>query len=188
MAPGHPPRHIRNASWSISIRLSPSISSGLLNRAAKLTSPFDSPDSNRDIGRIRSFANLPTPECMMSEVCGGTLLPVSINCPMLPAWSTSNLTASQMVGAVCHSSSNLGRSPLSRRLMLILAILMTSGSAIYNTLAACCSAVVVFPHHFAPSISTAPFRCKRACSISSTILRLYFFITVWCCFLRHAKI
>ena len=162
----------------MSIRLSPSTSSAPLNSEERHTSPFDSPDSNRDIGRIRSFANRPTPECIMSEVCGGTLLPVRMNCPILSEWSTSNLTASQIAGATCHSSSKRGRSPLSRRLILTSATRATSGSAIYNTLEACCSAVVVFPHHFAPSIKTAPFRLRRAFSISSTILLLYFFILI----------
>ena len=40
-------------------------------------------------------------------------------------------------------------------------------------LLACCSAVVVFPHHFGPSISTAPFEASLSANILSAILLLY---------------
>ena len=43
----------------------------------------------------------------------------------------------------------------------------------YNMLLACCSAVVVFPHHFGPSISTAPFEASLSANILSAILLLY---------------
>lgn len=51
-----------------------------------------------------------------------------------------------------------------------------SGSSIYKMLAASCSAVVVFPHHFGPSISTAPLPSNFRIRISSAILFLYLFI------------
>ena len=42
-------------------------------------------------------------------------------------------------------------------------------------LLAICSAVVVFPHHFAPSMSTAPFPANLRCSRLSATLFLYIF-------------
>ena len=51
-----------------------------------------------------------------------------------------------------------------------------SGSSIYKTLAASCSAVVVLPHHLGPSIKTAPFLSNFRTKISSAILFLYFFM------------
>jgi hypothetical protein len=45
--------------------------------------------------------------------------------------------------------------------------------AMYNVLAANCSAVVVFPHHLGPSISTAPLPANLRINILSAIRSLY---------------
>lgn len=96
------------------------------------------------------------------------------------AWSTSNRIASQSFGASCHSSISLGVAPFNSRLGFSSDIAMFcsffSGSSIYKILAASCSAVVVFPHHFGPSISTAPLPSNFRIRISSAILFLYLFI------------
>ena len=104
------------------------------------------------------------------------------NCPSSPRWSTSKRIASQSLGASCHSSINLGTAPFNSLLGFISAIVIFcdffSGSSMYNTLAASCSAVVVLPHHFGPSISTAPCPSSFRFKISSAILFLYFFIGI----------
>ena len=51
-----------------------------------------------------------------------------------------------------------------------------SGSCMYKILLANCDAVVVFPHHLAPSINTAPLLSSFSRKILSTILVLYCFI------------
>lgn len=52
------------------------------------------------------------------------------------------------------------------------------GSSMYNIVAVCCAAVVVLPHHLAPSINTAPIpaRCRR--SIRPAIRGLYSFFVM----------
>lgn len=116
----------------------------------------------------------------MSSDDTGTDDPVSINKPSSPRWSTSNLIASQICGITCHSSINLGTSPLSNILTFKSAIskllFLVLGSAIYNTLFASCSAVVVFPHHLGPSTNTAPTSSSLYFNNLSAILFLYSFI------------
>ena len=69
-------------------------------------------------------------------------------------------------GASCHSSINFGCSPFNNKDGLVAAVARyssaLSGSCNLITLLACCSAVVVFPVHFGPSISTAPNVSKRS--------------------------
>ena len=61
------------------------IFSGVVNSVARLTLPFDSPDSNKVIGRIVSHVNRPAPECSLSfsASLSGTAEPVRMNCPIL---------------------------------------------------------------------------------------------------------
>ena len=62
--------------------------------------------------------------------------------------------------------------------------LLCSGSDIYSVLFACCSQVVVLPHHFGPSIRTAPHPLSLRSSNLSRILFLYIvtfiFIEICC--------
>ena len=177
VASGQPPLHVRKARSFSSNSFFPSICSGAVKSSRKLTDPFDSPDSQRLIVRIVSHAKRPVPVCRILSVAGGTAEPVSMKCPYPSRWSTANLTASHSCGATCHSSISRGESPSNRIFEFILAIRMfcstSSGFPIYKTLAACRSAVVVFPHHFGPSISTAPFPLSLRSNNVSAILFLY---------------
>ena len=152
--------------------------SGAANNAPKLTVPFDSPDSNRVIGRIVSQAKRPVPECSRSFSASrsGTAEPVRINCPISRRRSTIYRTASHSFGTVCHSSISIGASPdravsvsISKR---FLNCSFTSGLASNTLSAAICSAVVVFPHHLGPSMTTAPLACSFLASKPSMILCL----------------
>ncbi len=51
------------------------------NNDARLTSPVESPDSKRVIGRMTSQLNLPVPEWIVSEMSAGTEEPVRMNWP-----------------------------------------------------------------------------------------------------------
>ena len=147
------------------------------NKCDKLTFPFDSPDSYRLIGRIVNQLNLPVPECFMDSSSEGTAEPVSMNCPTWCLWSTSNLMVSHNFGANCHSSTSLGVSPSSKMPGSISAICKLdsneAGLSIYRMLRACCSAVVVLPHHLGPSIRTAPLLLSFFSKMPSAILCLY---------------
>ena len=61
-------------------------------------------------------------------------------------------------------------------------LFILTGSAIYSTLLAFCSAVVVFPHHFGPSINTAPTSSSLYSNSLSAILFLYSFMLNLLCF------
>ena len=152
---------------------SPSIWSGEANRFSKLTSPVDSPDSKSDIGRILSHEKRPVPLWCIFERSAGMAEPVRMNWPKPSLWSTVKRIVSHNCGAICHSSINRGVLPVKRRLGLIPAnrifCSMISESSIYKVLLACCSAVVVLPHHFGPSIRTAPLLS----SLSDKILNVY---------------
>ena len=177
---GHPPRHTRKARRSMLRSEAPSISACVSNRFLILTSPVESPDSYKLIGRIVNHVKRPVPEWVICFVSAGAAEPVRINCPNSPRWSTSKRIASQSFGASCHSSMRRGAEPFSRRLGFSSDMAMFcsffSGSSIYKILEASCSAVVVLPHHLGPSISTAPFPSSLRFRISSAILFLYFFI------------
>lgn len=142
------------------------------------TSPDDSPDSHNDMGRIFIQAKRPVPLCMTPLISGGTLDPVNINSPRLSLRSASNLTASQSCGATCHSSIRRGFAPRrsSKGFNRANSRFCTTlpGSVMYSTLLEICFAVVVLPHHFAPSKSTAPFPCNLRASNRSAIRGLYF--------------
>jgi len=124
-----------------------------------------------------SQLNRPVPEWCISFSSAGTADPVKTNCPTSCLWSTSNLMASQSFGASCHSSISLGVSPSSNTEASISAICRLvsneAGLSIYRILFACCSAVVVFPHHLGPSIKIAPLLASFFVSIWSAILCLY---------------
>lgn len=121
--------------------------------------------------------NRPVPEWCISFSSAGTAEPVKTNCPTSRLWSISNLMASHNFGANCHSSISLGVSPSSNTEASISAIsrLVANdvGLSIYKMLFACCSAVVVFPHHLGPSINMAPLLANFFASIWSAILCLY---------------
>lgn len=140
------------------------------NKSRKDTDPFDSPDSKRLIGRIFNREILPVPVWAIT-LSAGTAEPVRINCPVSALLSTSNLTASHKTGAICHSSINRGVSPFKSKEGLVSAMakydLVWSGSCRYTTLRDTLHAVLVLPHHFAPSISTAP-EDSNACSSSAS--------------------
>ena len=143
---------------------------------------MESPDSYKLIGLIVSHVNRPVPEWVISLVSAGTAEPVRRNWPSSLRWSTSKRIASHNFGASCHSSISLGVSPFRRRFGFNSDIEMFcsffSGSSMYRTLAAICSAVVVLPHHLGPSIRTAPFPSSFLARISSAILFLYSFISI----------
>ena len=181
IALGHPPRHINHAKESMLRPFVPNISKSVLqNKSFRLTSPVDSPDSKRLIVLIVSHANLPVPEWCILSVSTGTDDPVKINCPSSFLWSISKRAASHSCGASCHSSIRRGVSP-ARSLFgdnpaRAIFWFMYSGSSIYTMLLACCSAVVVLPHHLGPCINTPPTPISRRVNNWSAIRGLYSFI------------
>ena len=160
------------------------------NRRSKLTLPFDSPDSQRLIGRIVSHAKRPVPVWWILLLSAGTAEPVKMNCPGFPRRSTVNRAASHNCGANCHSSINRGTSPSSNASGFSSARKRfrsnSRGQSIYNTLLAAWAAVVVFPHHLGPCISTAPAASNCSKSNWSAILNLYieFSSIIWLLLIR----
>ena len=151
-----------------------------LNSAARLIVPVESSDSQRLIGRIFILAKRPVPVCHISSVFAGTAEPVRMKNPSPSRWSTSKRMVSHRLGASCHSSISFGVSPSRRVCGLIFAsciyMLLFLGSFMYITLFAFCSAEVVLPHHFGPSISTAPMPSRFLSSKVSAIRFLYLFV------------
>ena len=123
----------------------------------------------------------PVPEWCILSVSAGTAEPVNINCPSPSLWSISKRAASHSCGASCHSSIKRGvvpaRSFLGERAANSIFCSIYSGSSIYTTLFACCSAVVVLPHHFGPCIRTAPTPISLRLNIPSAMRGLYCFIS-----------
>ena len=119
----------------------------------------------------------PVPVCSISSSFTGTAEPVSINCPNSERSSTSERTLSHNEGIVCHSSIRRGVSPLSSNAGFISASCLlersTPVSPNLSTLFALRIAVVVFPHHLAPSTNTAPLPFNLRSNRASTILALY---------------
>ena len=119
----------------------------------------------------------PVPLCVVSSAWGATVDPVRINCEKASLLSTSFRMLSHSSGIVCHSSISLGVSPCSSVFELISIICLlcfnTSVSPKSSRLLACCRAVVVLPHHFGPSINTAPLPASLRASSLSAILGLY---------------
>ena len=77
-------------------------------------SPVECPDSNSDIGRIRSRVTRPAPVCRV-VLSGGTAEPVRMKRPAPPPMSIARRTWFQMDGTVCHSSSRRGGPVLRER-------------------------------------------------------------------------
>ena len=126
------------------------------------------------------FAILPLPECLINSLflLGSIEFePVIINCPNAFRLSTIARTESHSTGASCHSSIRRGVSPARRSegftLMVAWYLSRMSGSCRLIVLFACCSAVVVLPHHFGPSISTAPEEASSKLKCSSAVLLRY---------------
>ena len=137
------------------------------------TSPVDSPDSYKLIGRINTLDILPVPVCIVSPSLG-LAEPVRIYCPFSPLWSTSVLIESHTTGYICHSSNILGFSPFKNNDGWVFFILSYSCflSGFWNSmiLFAWCIPVVDFPHHLQPSISTAPIiSISSSISLSTTL-------------------
>ena len=125
---------------------------------ASETAPVDSRDSKSDMGRICIRDIRPTPECFGLFL--GVAEPVRMNRPLPFPWSTAKRTASHSCGAICHSSMRCGSAPSKstdgRTSAKATREGPSSGSWRYTALCACCLAVSVLPHHFAPTIWTAP--------------------------------
>ena len=106
-------------------------------------------------------------------------------CPGFPPeLSTAMRTASQSVGASCHSSIRRGCFPFKSNDGIVVAVTrfssLLSGSCNFSMLCACCCAVVVFPVHFGPSMSTAPKTSNLSFNILSAILGRYFMLIRIC--------
>ena len=101
-----------------------------------------------------------------------------MNCPGTPPLLSHTVrTASQITGASCHSSIKRGVSPIKRSDGLEAAVaryssLMSTSCKLMELLAIWLH-VVVFPHHFGPSTSTAPEASRLSCNIRSAILLRY---------------
>lgn len=142
--------------------------------------PLDSKDSYRLMVSICIFAIRPLPECLINSLFlfgSIELEPVIMNCPNSFRLSTIALIESHRTEASCHSSIRRGVSPARRSegftLMVAWYLSRMSGSCILMVLFACCSAVVVLPHHFGPSISTAPEEASSKLKYSSAVLLRY---------------
>lgn len=85
----------------------------LSNNSFREIDPFESLDSQRLIGLIKSLDILPIPVCA-TILSLGTADPVRMNCPVLFLLSTSKRTASHKTGAICHSSISLGVFPFNK--------------------------------------------------------------------------
>ena len=120
---------------------------------------------------------------MVSSASGRTDEPVRMNCDGSPRLSTSLRILSQIGGKACHSSISRGVFPANNVAGLISIIcvlcIKTEESPKSRILRAICFAVVVLPHHFGPSISTAPLPRIFRFNILSAIRCLYFAINIF---------
>ena len=157
-----------------------------VNNSARLTSPVDSSDSHKLIGRMRNHEKRPVPVCWILSVSNGTAEPVNTNCPNSRRSSTSERIVSQSSGIVCHSSNRRGVSPFNSNDGSIWSRLRLSCNVIglpsIRELFAFCIAVVDLPHHFGPCTKTAPEVRNLELSNWSAIRGLYskFAITIFC--------
>ena len=158
---------------------------GLSNISINDTLPLDSPYSHRLMGSIsiREIRPVPLWWILLSSIA---LDPVNMNWPGKPRSSTFVRTASHSIGASCHSSIKRGTSPSNKNEGLVMAVAKYSSrwsvSCKLITLLANCLAVVVLPHHFGPSMSTAPIALRCALSRKSkTLFRYAIFDFVLCC-------
>lgn len=160
-AAGHPPRTTHSA-----IEAESSDPKAPLNFLPEimpdsLTAPLDFPSSKSVMVSMHSLANLPAPLCIGRLSSRGVADPVNMNWPgSPPRLSHSNRAASQSFGTSCHSSISRGTSPETARAGSVSArkrfSKLRDGSMRRSLDAARVSAVVVFPHHFGPSMRTAP--------------------------------
>ena len=92
-----------------------------------------------------------------------------ISCPLRFALSsTCRRAASQISGTSCHSSIKCGSFPINTNAGSVRAAAKVAASSKRSALFARQSAVHVLPHHFGPTISTAPNACNNLSSLPST--------------------
>ena len=133
------------------------------------TAPVESPDSNRDIGRIRNLATRPAPLWSVRTRAGSTE-PVRMNWPLLALSSHAWRIAFHRPPARCHSSSRRGVGParndagsISSRSRAV------SSSSKRTSLVANRLPVHVLPHARGPSTTTAgAVRSMRSSCASTT--------------------
>ena len=109
---GHPPRTTRFTASSIERLIALDGAIVPLKRESNVTAPVESPDSNSDMGRMRSRPMRPVPLCS-TPLYWGVDDPVSRNLPERSVSSTAKRTASQILGISCHSSMRRGSAPSS---------------------------------------------------------------------------
>ena len=102
--PSQPPRQTRSTRSVTVVRRCCDGTGSERRMAPSDISPVECPDSNSDIGRIRSRVTRPAPVCRVVS-SGGTAEPVRMKRPAPPPMSTARRTWFQMDGTVCHSSS-----------------------------------------------------------------------------------
>ncbi len=175
--PGQPPVEMYSTSDSRVTELMTGEMSPLRIISANETSPVESPDSYKDIVRIRKCLIRPVPLCT-GRTSLGTEDPVSMNCPLIDLRSTSDLTASHIAGTSCHSSIRCGTSPSKAKRMLnltssLLGCPYSSISPNINAELELFNPIHVLPHHLGPSTHTAPKARNDASSCVSAILVLY---------------
>ena len=146
------------------------------NSFLRETWPFDSPDSYKLIGYILKVEILSVPVCLDFTFLEVEL--VKMNCPGLDEKLQRLLTASHMFGVSCHSSINLGFSPLSKELGFMFAakiiFYLFDFSCSKIALLALQSAVVVLPQNFGPTIFIDGKIPNFLSNVLSAILEKYF--------------
>jgi hypothetical protein len=170
---GHPPRQIREATSPIVRPGSPARQRSPAISDAKATSPLESPDSQSDMGRIRTRATRPAPECSVMS-SGGFCEPVSRKCPNPPRRSQAWRIGFHMPRTNCHSSSSLGSSPA--RIdsgSTSAAVRMASELSSMISLRANLCPVQVLPQPLGPSMSTAGAEARASATSSSTTRARY---------------
>jgi hypothetical protein len=134
----------------------------LLNKSLSLTKFFVFEISCKVIVRMRTLLIRPAPLCIreFSSSSFGVDEPVKIYCPFFPELSTACLMASQTPCATCHSSIKRGFLPSNTddgsKIALFLFEKLPLGSDKSNSVFAKNLPHDVFPHHFGPSMTTAP--------------------------------
>ncbi len=168
---GQPPRQATLITSSVRGPGSSARTGTPANKSRSDTSPVDSPDSKRLIGRIRTRRTRPAPEWRVIS-SGGLADPVKMNWPGIPRSSQARRMGFQMSGAICHSSSSLGVAPSSMAVGSMLAARRAAAALSSNvSLAAQRRPVQVLPQARGPSIRTAG-DAPRAVINSSSITRV----------------
>lgn len=141
--------------------------------------PVESPDSIRDIVRMRRRLMRPVPLCTGAEsFLKGVEEPVRMKSPLDALASTSDLTASHILGTSCHSSIMWGGSPsrairISDSAKLLLLMPYSLIPPIMKALFDASEATHVFPQYLGPTINTAPNALRDSETSFSTNLCLY---------------